>query len=221
MEKRAFEVNEEDLQKEAFVVSEDDVDQKIVVVDDEEKAQPIEVGAWADAASFVKYCVAATRMDAAPAIKADNNSSLIRAIAYFENVEKEIADGAAADADHGDLTIEQLEVLDKVTERAAVAKEQLKKTAERTGMLKQASKAARFVYVVDPFLFAVARLVVNAKVANGKNIEDTYTKMASKYSLDERERLAITQIIRDMGYPIHGSFVADEGSFDMITQYFA
>jgi Flp pilus assembly protein TadB len=55
--------------------------------------------------------------------------------------------------------------------------------------------------VVDPFLFAVARLIVNAKVANGKNIEETFTKIAERFNINERETFAIQQLLRDMGYP--------------------
>lgn len=219
MKKRAFEVTEEDdLQ---FVVSEDDVQSDNIVVEEETEgaAAPIQVGAWADANSFVRYCVASVKN--APQVRADNNSSIMRAVAYFDNLQSEIAEGIASDAEHSDLTMNQLETLDAVMDRVYVAEEQLKEAIKRTNILKTAAKSARFVYMVDPFLFAIARLIVNAKVANGKNIEDTFAKVSKKYAIDERETLALRQIIRDMGYPIHGSFVADDGAYDMITQYFA
>lgn len=220
MKKRAFEVTEDQLQ-DRFVVSEDEVEQDMILVDDqdEDEVQEIQVGSWSDANSFVKYCTALVQKG--PEIKADNKSSLIRAAQYFDNLETEIVEGVSADADSGDLSMSQLETLDVILDRIDVTKQELAKASGRVGILKQAAKAARFTYVVDPFLFAVARLIVNAKVANGKNIEDTFNKIASQYKIDDRETLALRQIIRDMGYPIHGSFVADEGSYDMITQYFA
>lgn len=227
MKREAFEVTEDEILQESFVVDEDSIKEDIVLVeddDDEIKAEEnIQVGAWADASSFVKYCTKATHM--APEIKTDSYNSFVRALAYFANLEQEIEEGVAADAEHGDLSLEQLSHLDNVAESVSEVKEELKKSASRIGLVKslqkRAAKSARFVYVVDPFLFAVARLIINAKVANGKNIEETFTKMAAKFDINERETFALQQIIRDMGYPIHSSFVADEGAFDMIRQYYA
>jgi len=220
MEKKAIEVKEEDLQKSNdIIVDEDSVtDNSIVVEEGSESQEIIQVGAWANANDFVKYCVKSSR--SAPQILPSNVNSLRRAIAYYDNLEKEIVEGAAADADQAELSMKHLETLDQVEEEVNMVREQLKAAAGRVGILKTA-KSAKFVYVVDPFLFAVARLMVNAKVSNGKNIEETFTKMAEKFNINERETFALQQILRDMGYPIHGSFVADEGAYDMIRQYFA
>lgn len=220
MEKDTFEIIEDELfESDGIIVDEDSVESAIIIEDDvQESGQPIQVGAWASASDFVKYCVRASR--AAPKIKADSLNSLRRAIAYFDSLEQEIAEGAATDAEHAELSIEQLETLDRVEELVDTVRGQLHIAAQRVGIAKKASKATGFVYVVDPFLFSIARICINAKVANGKNIEDVFAKLASQFSIDDRETLAIRQIIRDMGYPIQGSLVADEGAYDMITQYF-
>ena len=219
MEKKAFEVVEDELfESPNIVVDEDSVKGPLVVEDDVVDTKPIQVGAWANASEFVRYCVRASR--AAPEIKADNLNSLRRAIAYYEGLENEIAEGAAADADHAELSIKQLETLDRVEELAETVKAQLHISAQRVGLAKKASKSTGFVYVVDPFLFSVARICINAKIANGKNIEDVFNKLAAQFDINERETLAVRSIMRDMGYPIAGSFVADEGAYDMITQYF-
>jgi len=221
MEKKAIEVREEDLQTRDIIVDEDSVKENVMVVEDSpiESKQTIQVGAWANADDFVKYCARSVR--SAPEILPSNVNSLRRAIAFYDGLEKEIIDGATADADHAELSMAHLEVLDRVEEAVSVVRDQLKTAASRVGILKTASKGTSFVYVVDPFLFAIARLCVNAKVANGKNIEDTFKKLATKFDISERETFSLQQIMRDMGYPITGSFVADEGSFDMIKQYFA
>ncbi len=226
MKRVAFDVSEDDLIQDIIVVDEDSIKDEIIVVDEDtetEIKENIQVGAWADAASFVKYCAKASHI--APAIKTDSGNSFVRAITYYANLEQEIEEGVAADAEHADLSLEQLSVLDTVSDNVAIVKEELQKSAARVGLArnlqKKSSKSARFVYVVDPFLFAVARLVINAKISNGKNIEETFAKMATKFSIDERETFSLQQIIRDMGYPIHSSLVADEGSFDMIRQYYA
>lgn len=221
MEKKAIEVKEEDLTTRDIIVDEDNVADNVFVVEEEEASQqqPIQVGAWTSADDFVKYCAKLSR--SAPEVLPSSINSLRRAIAFYDNLEKEIIEGATSDADHADLSMKHLEILDKIEEASLMTREQLKIAASRANILKTASKAATFVYVVDPFLFAIARLCVNAKVANGKNIEDTFKKVAEKFDINERETFAIQQIMRDMGYPITGSFVADEGSFDMIKQYFA
>lgn len=222
MDKKAFEVIEDDLfEPTDIVVDEDSIESDTILVEDDEETRAeknIQIGAWTSASDFVKYCVRAVR--AAPEIKASNLNSLRRAIAYYEGLEAEIAEGASADADYAELSIEQLETLDKVEEMAETVREQLSIAAQRVGIAKTASKASGFVYVVDPFLFSIARICINAKVANGKNIEDVFQRLASKFDINERETLAVRQIMRDMGYPIHGSFVADDGAYDMIRQYF-
>jgi hypothetical protein len=222
MEKKSFDIGEDEaLQQDTILVDEDSIPQPIVVdeTETEVKPQPVEVSAWTNAASFVKYCAQASRL--APQIQATSPTSLTRAIAYYDNLEKEIIEGAASDAERAELTIEQLQTLDEVSDEAEMVRGQLRAAAGRVKMLKTAAKAARFVYTVDPFLFAVARLIVNAKVSNGKNIEDTFAKVSAKYGITDREVFALRQLISDMGYPVHGSFVADDGAYDMITQYFA
>ena len=222
MKKRSFEVTEDDLLEtnNIIVVTEDQVEDPFLVVEEEEEKQPIQVGAWNDAGQFVKYCAASLRTG--PEIKPTSLNSLRRAITYYANLENEIAEGAAADAEHAELSMRQLEVLDTIEEGVEEVKEQLQQAAKRTGLAKKmASKSTLFTYLVDPFLFAVARIMINAKVSSGKNIEDVFKKLASQYSIDDRETLALRQVLRDMGYPIQGSFVADEGAYDMITQYYA
>ena len=224
MMKKSFEVTEDDLlEPTTIVVDEDQVEDSVIVVEEgdiEERKQPIQVGGWTSASQFVKYCSTALRT--APEIRLTNMNSLRRAVAYYDNLENEIAEGAAADAEHAELSRQQLEVLDAVEETVSTVREHLKDAAGRTRRAKKfASKATLFTYYVDPFLFAVARIMVNAKVSSGKNIEDVFEKLASRYSIDDRETLALRQVLRDMGYPVYGSFVADDGAYDMITQYYA
>jgi len=217
-----FEVNENEiLESNDMVVDEDSITNDMILVDETEEnaLQPMEVEAWTNPNDFVKYCTASLR--SAPQIKADNLNSLRRAVAYYDRLEKTIIKGATADAEQAELSMDQLEVLDNTEENLNTIREQIQIAASRTNILKTASKSAGFVYVVDPFLFAIARLCINAKISNGKNIEDVFTKLASRFSINDREKFALKQIMRDMGYPIAGSFVGDEGSYDMIKQYFA
>lgn len=211
MEKKSFEISENDLVQK-LVVDENEIQEPIVVEEEDVVEQEV------TSPEFVQACKDSVRT--APKVSVDSISSLKRAIAYYDNLEDKIEAGVVADAEENDLSLDSLKTLDEVCEQIDTVRAQLAVCADRIGIIKQASKAARFVYTVDPFLFAIARLCVNAKVANGKNIEDVYNKCKEIYSLDERETLSIQQILRDMGYPIRGSFVADHESFDMIKQYF-
>lgn len=56
-------------------------------------------------------------------------------------------------------------------------------------------------YYTTAFQRAIAGLIVNGTVSGGKNIDELYNKVKEKYKLDNREELAIFQIITDMGYP--------------------
>jgi len=209
MKKKSFEINENEI-KDNLLVDESEIVQPLIV------EEPDEIQTVASLSSTEEY-VKATRN--APEISCDSVSSIKRAIAYYDNLEIKIQDAVIEDAEKSEISLDHLKVLDNTCAAIDMVRSQLKVSAERVGIIKTA-KSARFVYTVDPFLFAIARLCINAKVANGKNIEEVYGQCKSIYGIDEREELSLRQIIADMGYPIHNSFVADHESFDMIRQYF-
>jgi hypothetical protein len=48
----------------------------------------------------------------------------------------------------------------------------------------------------------VVGTLINATVSGGRNLEELFEKLKKKYSLNEREQLAVQQILADMGYPV-------------------
>jgi len=219
MDKKEFEVDENEA-VDALVVEENELPETMIVEEHEEEvaAAPLSIVVEVDEDMLKRFLEA---LRGAPQICANSVSSIKRAMAYFANLQDKIENVVVQDAEKGALSLDNLQTLDGICEAADMTCSQLKQAANRVHIIKQAAKAAKFVYTVDPFLFAIARLCVNAKVSNGKNIEEVFGKCKELYSINEREVLALRQLISDMGYPVHGSHVANDGAFDMIQQYFA
>jgi hypothetical protein len=57
-------------------------------------------------------------------------------------------------------------------------------------------------YQISAFERAVVGTLINATVSGGRNLEELFEKLKKKYSLNEREQLAVQQILADMGYPV-------------------
>jgi hypothetical protein len=84
--------------------------------------------------------------------------------------------------------------------------------------------------VVTPFERALSGIIINSVVAGGKPFEDVFEFLKKKYKLDNREELALMQVIMDSGFPIfkdRGTISSEEGSEDesygieFIKGYFA
>ena len=55
---------------------------------------------------------------------------------------------------------------------------------------------------ISAFERAIVGALINGKVSGGKNIEELYTIAKKKYNIDDRQELAIFQILADFGYPV-------------------
>lgn len=200
---------------ETSVVSEDENGEKSIFVDESETFQPIvEYSEWQTPEDFENYIVASVR-ELPPTFKGSKNS-LRRAFQYLKNIQAELIEGVEQDASYADLNEDQLQTLDSIEEGIEQALEHIAHTLD-SGLTKTA-KSARFVYYVSPFLHSIARVMINAKVSQGKNIEDVYNKLDSRYTLTDREKLELQFLLNDMGYPIRSSMV---DHIDMMEQYFA
>ena len=67
---------------------------------------------------------------------------------------------------------------------------------------KKAGTPVLNVYV-SAFERAIVGTMINSKVSAGRNIEETYDKLKSKYNFTSREELAIQQLVSDYGYPYY------------------
>jgi hypothetical protein len=54
---------------------------------------------------------------------------------------------------------------------------------------------------ISAFEHAVTGMLINAVVSGGRNLEELYSKLKKKYKFDDREELALLQIMEDKGYP--------------------
>lgn len=80
-----------------------------------------------------------------------------------------------------------------------------KKAMADRGMTKEAQQAPRIggIMVTVPLaVSAIARACVNAVITNGKDLNDTFNKLAEKYSLTDREKMETIQLLKDMNMPI-------------------
>lgn len=208
--KNNIDVDESDL---FITASEDDLAQTTEV--EESDTTPVEYSEWQKPEEFTDYIVASARN--MPTTYQGSLNSLRRAFAYLENVQTELISGVEQDAPYAELDEDQLRTLDSVEEGIEQSLGQIAHILE-TGLTKTATKSSNFVYYVNPFIFGLARTLVNGKVSQGKNIEALYGKLNEKYKLTDREKLELHYILNDMGYPITSSPVGHE---DRMETYFA
>lgn len=193
-------------------ISEQDLPQSFEVseVDSEPMA---EIGEWQTPADFEAYVVASARR--LPQVYANSKNSLKRVFAYLEKLSEDILEGVQQDAAYAELSEQQLRTLDNIEEGIEEAMKTVASILQGK-VVKTATKSSQFTPFVNPFIFGLARILINGKVSQGKNIESLYGSLSSKYKLSEREQLELYFILNDMGHSIRSSFV--EG-LDMAEQY--
>jgi hypothetical protein len=57
-------------------------------------------------------------------------------------------------------------------------------------------------YQISAFERALVGTLINATISGGRNLEELFKKLDKKYKLNPREKLAVQQILSDMGYPV-------------------
>jgi len=208
-------VSEDDLVTNHVVfASEDDLESEPVTVDESE-TELVEYTEWQNPQEFTNYIVNASRN--LPPTYDGSVNALRRTAKYLKNIQAELISGVEQDAPYADLNEDQLRTLDLIEEGIEFGLEQIAHTVE-SGLVKTATKSSKFVYYVNPFIFSLARILVNAKVSQGKNIEDLFEKLNERYKLTDREKLELHFILNDMGHTIRSSPVNHE---DMAETYFA
>lgn len=79
---------------------------------------------------------------------------------------------------------------------------------------KVASTPRNIVIAVSPFERAISGIMINAHVSAGHPIEEVYKFLADKYSINEREELAIMQLCMDSGFHVF----KDRGSYSLSAE---
>ena len=75
--------------------------------------------------------------------------------------------------------------------------------------LKKIAAHPKLQLFVTPFERAISGIIINSVISGGKPLEEVYEFLKEKYSLTDREELAVMQIIMDSGFPIF----KDRGTF--------
>jgi hypothetical protein len=183
-----------------------------IVVEEEQKADD-DIWSW-KLENFLDW--AQNMMKNWPKHNGYDISGLERAISYGEALLKEFSKAARQDI-RGILDVRTLEkarnsIMDGVErlkdrlEKLQTSKSKKKKAFEvESGLIKEARAgrgAGNFVVTIPCLISGVARICINSTVSAGKDIEDTFHKMAKKLKLDEREIFQLAMVIEDMGYPL-------------------
>jgi len=79
----------------------------------------------------------------------------------------------------------------------------------------------RIQLVMSPFERSICGIIVNAVVANGKNVETVYAELKKKYAFTDRDELGITQLLIDLGYPVARNFMGmpHSNNIEFATNY--
>lgn len=198
---------------------------------------------------FFEYLVAA--FDDIPRHSGDSIAGCERAIAYLNDLDKEILMNIKGDKDHV-LDIDKLnEYQEKIlagilelNKRVKSLKEKIKdkvkeekKAFDVSDMItKEAAGTMKIYLSVSPFIKAICGILINSVVSAGKPFDLVYDYLKTKYEIKPREELEILEVLKDMGQPIfkdRGSMPGTNdsedvkkmeeelGGVDFITNYFA
>lgn len=196
----------------SLVVAEEEAPKQMEVSEDE-NFSPIEYSEWESPEDFENYVLASARK--IPPVFDGSKNSFRRAFAYLEKLSEEITHGVEQDASYAELSEEQLRNLDLVEEGIGNALVDVS-AAVQGKMTKTATKSSGYVYYVNPFIHSLARVLINGKVSQGKNIETLFAALDKRYKLNDREKLELMFTLNDFGHPVRSSFVDHA---DMAEQY--
>lgn len=185
-------------------------------ITEDEIFSPVVCEAWDSSDDFVKYIAASTRK--LPPIYENSKNSLRRTQSYLKKIQAELINGVEQDADYAELSEDQIKLIDGIEEGLEETITQIASYLNNRMEKKAAFKATKFTYVVTPFLFGIARVMINGKVSQGKKIEELYETLNEKFKLSDREKLELLFLLSDMGYPINSSFV---NGIDRLEQYYS
>jgi hypothetical protein len=216
-------------------------------VEEEPEVEISSPGAWDWKAKSIEHFPSwlKNKMDNPPKHSGLDTVGIERCISYFEKINSIISQAVRTDVD-GILNINSIEkareeihkAIDRLKERndrlnSNKFKKKKKADFEEDGFIKNAQKAAGVnggVTITVPLLIShIARVCINSVVSAGKNMEDTFKKLATKYKLTDRERIECIQLLQDMSFPIKHREVDFDKDFDAsseenpeyIAQYYA
>lgn len=200
---------------EEIVIEEDDNDEEDENDSDSQSSAPKDKWDWEayGPEGFVSWVQ--ERVDSVPRHSGSDTAGLERAISYMEKLDKEISTAMRLDLD-GELPHEKIEVVRQKIEDGLEALE------NRLEKVKQRKKKKAFFSVYDSqfvknagstkihgisatvplLILGLCKICINSKVSAGHDLEETFFTLAKKYKLDEREKMEMMLLLKDMGYPL-------------------
>jgi len=98
-------------------------------------------------------------------------------------------------------------------------------SANKPSKIKKEATTPGIQVVATPFERALAGILINSVISAGRPFEDVYDFLKKKYKLEEREELALMQLVMDMGFHVfkdRGSMGGEDNlEVDFLTNYFA
>jgi len=207
----------------------DDLDKKEEIVEVQEE---IDSWNWEKSCGLKKFLNWVKDMiDGVPAHSGSDTTGLERAIAYFERLNAEISRAMrkdfkreidAAKAEEARSTIEDgiKRLVERLEKLRAKKFNKSKKKADNTNdnLVKTAdtSFTGKMQVQVPYFISFLARTCVDSTVSSGKDMTETFVTLAKDYKLDDREKVQVIQLIKDMGFPIYmNRLKIKDGKLDM------
>lgn len=169
---------------------------------------------WKGKGDFVAWLK--ERLASVPKHSGTDVAGLERALSYMGKIDDAISKAMREDLD-GELDADKVEEvrsqiedgMERLEDRIETIKKtkKKKKTAEiNPEMVKEggSSLGMRGVYITVPvFISSLARIIINAHVSNGRDMNDIYNRLVKKFAVNDREELEIQQVLLDMGMPLH------------------
>jgi hypothetical protein len=187
-------------------------------IEEEEKEEEKETS-WEedrDVAKFMEY-IHSSYPSKIPRHDGKSMVGCERAMLFLNKINKEISEAIRMD-NEGVLDAEELEQTRiKIMKDLIVLKKHLNALKEKVleskasteqGLTKEAAlekEAATPVLqvVVTPFERALVGILINSVVSAGHDFESVFEFLKEKYKLNEREELAVIQLVMDSGYHIY------------------
>ena len=166
------------------------------------------------------------RLQGVPKHSGYDTTGLERALAYFDRLNSEITKAMrrdyrneidAAKAEQAREEIEKgmerlIERLERLKSKKFNKGKKTKRAEEVLGLVKTAetSYPGTMSVNIPYFICIIARTCVESVVQAGKDLKEMFTKLGNDYKLDNREKMQVIALLKDMGYP----FIVDRGNLD-------
>ncbi len=173
-------------------------------------------GGWVEtqkAEDFPPFLVTEIRRMRQPHSCVGNKSEMERSLGQHKRLNSYISKALQSDYD-GKLNTKDIDTLRKKIEdnidqlehmlfsldKLKKQKKQMRRAEQQENMIKEGGTPT-VNYYTTPFQRAIVSSIINGKVSGGRDLNELYEKVKEKYKIDDREELAIFQILSDMGYP--------------------